>query len=146
MRQVSNSASFYEKDFYKWAKTQVSLLKKRDFSKLDLEHVIEEIESLGRSDKRALRNYLIVLIQHLLKNTYASEQNGNSKSWDATILNSRKEIKFLLKDSPSLKNEMTKIFDDVYESAREMAILETNLPDTKFPRSSPWPLSEIMGQ
>lgn len=147
MKQTINkSNSPYERDFYKWALTQVDLLKKKEFSKLDIEHIIEEIEGLSRSDKRSLKNYLTVLLQHLLKTTYVPEQKGNSNSWQATIFNCRRGIKSLLKDSPSLKNELNKNFEECYEAAREMATLETNSLEDKFPIACPWSLKEVMGE
>lgn len=134
--------SNYEKDFYKWTQVQASLLKKGEFSKVDLEHIIEEIETLGRSDKRALRGYLVVLLHHLLKNSFVPEQKGNSKSWDASIINSRRAIKRLIEESPSLKKECEKILDDCYEESREMAILDTGAEH--FPKELPWNFDQII--
>lgn len=139
MRKSNNS---YEKDFYQWTQIQASLLKKGEFEKVDLEHIIEEIETLGKSDKRALYGYCVVLLHHLLKNTFAPEKKGNSKSWDASIINSRNAIKRLLRDSPSLKKECEEILDEAYQEARQMAILETG--DQKFPKDCPWSIKEIL--
>lgn len=137
--------SSYDKDFYKWIQVQASLLKNKKFDKLDLENIIEEIETLGRSDKRKLYNLLVCLLQHLLKNEYTPENKDNSKSWDSTILNSRVGIKQLLKDSPSLKPFLKEIIDDSYKQARELAIIETDiLKDDVFPESCPWNLNEIL--
>lgn len=145
MRQVNQS--LYQKDFYKWSQVQASLLKKGELTKLDLEHIIEEIESLGKSDRRALYSQLVVLFQHLLKNTYVPEQKGNSRSWDATIFNTRKGIQKILKESPSLKKEFVKMFDEAYSEARQLAIIETNslyMHEEKFPLECPWSLNEIL--
>lgn len=139
MRKSNHS---YEKDFYKWTQVQSSLLRKGEFEKIDLEHIVEEIETLGRSDKRALRSDLIVLLQHLLKVTFTPGQKVNSKFSDSTIINSRKGIKFLLDDSPSLKNECEKMIHEAYEVAREMAVLETG--EDKFPKVCPWSIKEIL--
>jgi hypothetical protein len=122
-------------------------MKEGDLSKLDLEHIIEEIETLGKSDKRALHSYLIVLLQHLLKNTYTLDQKGNSKSWDSTIYNSRKGIQKLLKDSPSLKKELKLEFNESYSEARELALIESNniyRNEEVFPKECPWSLDEIL--
>ena len=145
MRNSNNNP--YEKDFYKWTQVQASLLKSGKFEKVDLYHIIEEIESLGRSDKRALKSYLIVLLQHLLKNTYTPDKKGNSRSWDATILNARVGIQSLLKDSPSLKKEILNILKESYEIALELALVETNSIYTEekiFPKKCPWTIKEIM--
>lgn len=136
--------SSYDKDFYKWIQVQSSLLKKRKFDRLDLENIIEEIEALGRSDKAKLYNLLVVLLQHLLKNNYALDMKGNSRSWDSTILNSRMGIQKLLKVSPSLKPIIKEIIDEAYEQARELALIETDiLKEDLFPETCPWNLKEI---
>ena len=128
----------YAKDFYNWTKHQASLLKKNDFCHLDILNLIEEIESLGRSDKRSLKSYLIVLLQHKLKLEYTPDKQGNSKSWRASIINAQSEIKSILDDSPSLKNEVNKLLDDAFATARKLAILETDRGDSLFPDACPW--------
>src|SRR5438128_2161639 len=80
----------YDKDFYKWTRNQASYLKKKDFAHLDIENLVEEIESLGRSDKRALRSHLIILLLHLLKAKYQHEMQKNTHSWEASIKNARR--------------------------------------------------------
>jgi hypothetical protein len=140
----------YERDFYKWTQTQASLLRKGNFTKVDLEHLVEEIESLGRSDKKKLYSFILVLLQHLLKEIYTPENKGNSKSWEATILNCRIGIKNLLQDSPSLKRELTSsLIDETYSQAREIAIIETSktyIQEEIFPEKCPWTLKEILGE
>ncbi len=136
----------YEKDFFKWTRVQSSLLKKKQFDKIDLENIIEEIETLGRSDKHKLRNLFVVLLQHLLKNTYTPENKGNSKSCDSTIFNSRRGLEDLLDDSPSLKPLINKIFDHAYDDARQLALIETDniYKDEIFPKKCPWKIEEIL--
>src|SRR4029078_2627774 len=96
----------YDRDFFKWTKTQSSLLKKGHLEELDASNFIEEIESLGRNDKRSLRSYMIVLLLHLLKLEYQSEKQQDSNSWKTSIFNATRDIKFLIEDSPSLRNEL----------------------------------------
>ncbi|MBA3603112.1 MAG: DUF29 domain-containing protein [Parachlamydiaceae bacterium] len=98
--------SLYEKDFYKWTEEQAELLKEGKYENLDIEHLREEIESLGKSDKRALKSYLIIILQHLLKINYAPGWQENSNSWMTSIENSKIEIRLLLEDSPSLKKKI----------------------------------------
>lgn len=77
MREVKRTKA-YEADFYAWTKSQSRLLKKKDFSKIDLEHIIEEIDSLGRSERSALKNQMIWLLMHLLKILYQPEKHTKS--------------------------------------------------------------------
>lgn len=138
--------SSYELDFFKWTQDQTELLRKKDLSHLDIDNLIEEIESLGRSDKRSLHSYLVVLLIHLLKKAYHSDNQGNSNSWESSIINSTREIKFLLEDSPSLKNELIKYFPKSYEIARKDAALESKIKIGKFPKECPWTIEEILGE
>lgn len=75
----------YDTDFYKWAFEQAELLKKKDFKHVDLENIIEEIECLGRSEKRALRSYIKNVLVQLLKIEYQPHEKGNSKPWEALL-------------------------------------------------------------
>ena len=132
----------YEKDFYQWTEEQIRLLKTREFSKLDIDHLIEEIESLGRSEKRAIESYLTNLILHLLKIKY--QPMKHTKSWDLSIKNSRHKIKVLLSDNPSLKRYLPNILEEAYFTARLNAIAETGLDEKTFPETCDWTLDEIL--
>lgn len=136
--------SFYDKDFYKWSNEQVKLLKKGDYTRLDIKNIIEEIESLGKRDKRALKSEIRRLLHHLLKLNYASEYKGNSNSWDSSILTAREHIWDLLDDSPSLKKELPKIISDVYNDSLELAVADCAYNEELFPKSCPWTIKEIL--
>jgi hypothetical protein len=142
MKQIKHVQSPYEKDFYKWAKIQANLLKKGDFEKLDLNNVIEEIEALGRSERRELKSRMIVLLMHLLKREY--QPNKRTQSWDKTIRNERTEISIVLDDSPSLRREMKKVMEEAYSYAVSKAAEETKLPEKTFPKECPWDLKAVM--
>lgn len=144
MRQITNkSNSHYENDFYKWALTQALLLKKGDFSKVDLEHIVEEIEDLAKSQRKALKNQMIRLLMHLLKIAYQPEKH--TKSWDKSIGNARIEIDTIIEDNPSLKREMQKVLEESYSHARKKAHVETGLDLNKFPETCPWTTKEVLG-
>jgi Domain of unknown function DUF29 len=134
----------YDEDFYKWTKTQASLLKskKAQLSDLDIKNLIEEIESLGISDKRSLKNHLINLLMHLLKKEYQPEKH--TRSWDKSIQNARIQINLLLEDSPSLKQEIKKEYKSAYEYARKKANVETGLDIEKFPSECPWNIKDVL--
>ncbi len=132
----------YEKDFFKWVNTQAHFLRKKEFSKLDIENLIEEIESLGRSEKRTLQSYMEVLLMHMLKTKFQSEKR--SKSWALSIKNSRLKIKQVLEENPSLKPKLPDIIKKSYESARLDAAQETDLDEKTFPKRCPWSKEEIL--
>lgn len=140
---ICNTTSGYDQDFFKWTKTQASLLKKKELEDLDIVNLIEEIESLGRNDKRSLRSHLVVLLTHLLKIEYQSEMQGNSSSWESPVKNATRQINVLIEDSPSLKNELKKVFFSAYQDALEMAAIATRLPIETFPEDCPWTLNEL---
>lgn len=145
-KKLMVSKSDYENDFYKWTQTQASLLRKGNFGKLDLENILEEFKDLGGSVKSKLFSFLKVLLQHLLKNTFAIEGKGNSTSWDATIINCQNSISKILKENPSLKNYLLTIIDEAYEQARETAIVETQksyIFEEDFPEDCPWTIDEL---
>lgn len=134
----------YDIDFVKWTKTQVKLLRKGDLQHLDIENLIEEIEALGKRDRRALKSQTVILLIHLLKQKYQNEKQKTSNSWQNSITNASIEIQYLLEDSPSLKNDLMKFFPQAYEDARQKAAIETGLKITLFPEQCPWDIKEIL--
>lgn len=95
------SQSLYEQDFYAWTLQQAEVLRSGQWDLIDLENVVEEIESLGRWVRQELRNRLGVLLVHLLKWHY--QPDAHSKSWFYTVREQRQELNHLLKENPSLK-------------------------------------------
>lgn len=113
------SSSLYDTDYQRWLNQTVEQLQGRDFDNLDLEQLIEEIESLGKRDKRALLSYLMRLCEHLLKLQYwTSEQQRCFRGWALEINNFRSEISLILQDSPSLVPFMHERFPSTYQKAR----------------------------
>jgi hypothetical protein len=135
--------NLYEIDFYAWTQEQASLLRKHQWSQLDLLNLIEEIESLGKQQRQELRNRLSVLIGHLLKWEYQSSMR--SRSWLATIRVQRRDTLLLLKDNPSLKSFLEDVVSEAYENGRDLAMGETDLPEETFPVECPYSLKEILG-
>ncbi len=135
-------ATLYDTDFNLWIEQTVHQLKKGDLQSLDLENLIEEIESMGRSDKREVYSRLKVLLIHLLKWKYQPEKRGSS--WQNTIDEQRDQLGLILQDSPSLNPHLKNIFDDCYSKARRGAAQETNLPPSIFSTDCPFALEEIL--
>jgi len=111
---------------------------------LDWDHLIEEIESLGRSAKHALKSHLKNLLMHKLKIQYQPKKH--TKSWDTSIGNAKIEIEDELNDNPSLQHELNEIFNNSYKSARKKAAIETGIDIKKFPQDCPWTIEEILGE
>jgi hypothetical protein len=135
-------ATLYDTDFNLWIEQTVNQLKQGDLQSLDLENLVEEIESMGRSDKREVKNRLIVLMTHLLKWRYQSPKRSNS--WTATINEQRRQLELITSDSPSLKPFLMDNFHTCYQMARKDAVNETNLAPSTFPIDCPFLLEEIL--
>lgn len=134
--------NLYEKDFYAWSQESARLMRERKFSDLDIENIAEEIEALGRRDKRELTSRLSSLLMHLLKWQYEAEYR--SRSWKSTIVNQRAEIADLLEDSPSLSHKLPDMIAGAYSRAINTAALETGLPVATFPETCPYSQEEIL--
>jgi len=137
-----NTQNLYDQDFYLWTQTIVQHLKENKFNEIDIPNLIEEIESMGKSEKRELKSRLIVLLMHLLKWQYQPEKR--SESWRSTVTEQRICIELLLEDSPSLQPLITEIFADCYEKARLKASEETGIKLNFFPKESPFSLDETL--
>jgi hypothetical protein len=135
--------SLYEQDFYQWTQEQAGLLKAGALSQLDVENLIEEVESMGKSQKKELLSRLTILLMHLLKWDYQPE--FQSRSWKSTIVTQRKEIRNLLEDNPSLRRIIQEKADILYRDAVEIASAETGLSESSFPESCPYSIEQIMG-
>ena len=131
-----------QQDFYGWTQQQVSLLRSRQFDEIDLEKLIEEVESMGRSELRELESRLTVLLMHLLKWQY--QANFQTRSWILTIKEQRRRIVKRLQQSPSLKSQLNEVITDAYELARGDAADETGLSESSFPIKCPWTYPQIV--
>jgi hypothetical protein len=139
---VITSYNLYDQDFNLWIETTSKQLKAGKFAEIDLANLIEEIESMGKSEKRELKSRLIVLLMHLLKWQYQPEKR--SESWRSMITEQRICIELLLEDSPSLQPLLIEIFTDCYEKARLKASEETGMKLNFFPKESPFTLEETL--
>lgn len=132
----------YEQDFYGWTQEQADLLRAGRLTDLDIDNLIEEIETMGRSEKRALQSRLTVLLIHLLKWHYQPERRG--RSWLLTIEVQRLKFDDVIKDNPGLKPQLTDILKSAYRLARVDASKETNLDTNTFPIQCPWTFEQIL--
>jgi hypothetical protein len=132
----------YDRDFYAWANEQASLLRKGDLSQADIEHIAEEIESMGKTEKRELISRLTVLLLHLLKWRFQPTLRG--KSWRLSIEGQRLDIDAHLIDNPSLKAGLSAAIAYSYRRALIEAERETGLDAATFPIECPWSFDQMM--
>ncbi len=134
----------YEADIVAWANEQAWLVRNKKFELLDIEHIAEEIEDVGRSEQRELASRMAVLLCHLLKWQYQPARQG--VSWQATIKTQRERIKHRLKRTPSLKSCLndSEWWADAWGDARDAAEKETGISYEKFPEQCPWMVENIL--
>jgi hypothetical protein len=132
----------YERDFYAWANEQAALLRAGKLSQADIGNIAEEIESMGRTEKRELVSRLRVLLVHLLK--WRFQPKGRGSSWKASIRVQRLDLGEHLKDNPSLKAKLPEAIGTAFEGAVIEAAEETGLPDEAFPTACPWSFDQMM--
>ncbi|WP_019498898.1 DUF29 domain-containing protein [Pseudanabaena sp. PCC 6802] len=127
---IAVNKTLYEQDYHLWLSQTVEKLRSQQFSEIDWENLIEELEALGRSERQQLRNRLNTLIEHLLKRLYVNLPN-DFNGWERTIREQRKQIIWLLSDSPSLKSIWGESFDTAWLFAiRDVA---KDYPGYQFP-------------
>lgn len=137
----------YEQDFLQWTQEQVEHLQRRAWEKLDVENLIEELETLGRSERREFGSHLQVLIMHLLKWQYQPDRR--SRSWD-TISRSRDKVQDCLEDTPSLRRFLldAEWTEKYYRRARRDAAKETApetaLPPERLPIDCPYAIDQLL--
>jgi hypothetical protein len=144
-KQVINTSTIkdlYESDYLLWLEETSKLLKVRDFTNLDLDNLIEEIESLGRSERNKLISSLRLIYQHLLKWQYQPQKR--SKSWSNTISRERDNISYYIEDTPSLKNLLEDVaaLNKAYQRGRQDARRETGL--TNLPQDCPYSIEQTL--
>ena len=132
----------YEKDFYSWTHEQAELLRTGQFNRLDIPNLIEEIETMGRSEKRELESRLTVLLLHLLKWKYQEVRRG--RSWQLSIDEQRIQFEETLNENPGLKPQLDQILTKAYRLAVIQASRETKISKNVFPESCPWTLTQLI--
>ena len=141
-KKTNITQTLYEQDYYQWLTTTAQKLRQGKLAELDLANLIEEIEDMGRSERKAVRSNLRILLMHLLKYKYQPAKRTNS--WLFTTVEHRKRLKELFKDSPSLKRYFSEVFDECYQDAIDLAAAETGLPLNTFPNPSPFTPQETL--
>jgi hypothetical protein len=142
-----DTAALYDRDFFEWTVRNAELLRRGCLEEADLDHLAEEIEDLGRRDKREVSSRLIVLIAHLLKWQYQPglrySPSGTS-SWLNTIREQRRELDLIFDQSGSLQRLARESLEWIYAKSVELAAEETNIPVGDFPSGCPFRLDQIL--
>ncbi|MGH8478801.1 MAG: DUF29 domain-containing protein [Gammaproteobacteria bacterium] len=133
----------HDADFYTWAMETAQAIRERRFAGIEWDAVAEELEDMGRSEQKELRNRFSVLLAHLLKWRHQPQLTPN-RSWALTIKEQRYQLRLLLKHSPGLKRMLDETFKEAYEIARIQAARESGLEEDLFPETCLWTVEQVM--
>lgn len=129
-------------DFHAWLEQSARLIRAGRWQELDADLLADELEDLGKSERRGIASQLTRLLVHLLKWQYQTARR--SDSWRDSILDARLQIALALDDSPSLRGYPAERLDDCYGRARRAAVRQTGLPIARFPETCPFALADIL--
>ncbi len=147
---MTDIRTLYQTDYAAWAKRHVELLRTRRFAEMDIEHLLEELGDMSKSERRELESRLLILIAHLLKwefqYPHLSEQwrEFDGRSWRATIVEQRKQLAVLLRQSPGLKSVLAETILAAHPDAVDLASKETRLPPETFPAHCPYTAEQLL--
>ncbi len=133
--------TLYNQDFYAWTQEQAAKLRAGQWAKLDVANLAEELEDLGKSQKKELKNRLIVLLAHLLK--WQFQPDRRTTSWEVTITNQRLELADHLSENPSLNGQLNDVLQRSYRLAIGEARKQTHLKPSAFPENCPYTQAQI---
>ncbi len=132
----------YERDFHSWIYKNIDLLKQGRLVDIDIEILIDELESMAKRDKRELMSHFMILIAHLLKWEFQPSQR--SSSWRGSIREQRIKIDEQLEESPSLNNQLAMSIEKAYPKSLSLAIEETGLSSKIFPKECPYTIEQLL--
>lgn len=130
MTQITAQLSLYDRDIYLWLETTIDQLRSQDFQSLDLLNLIEELEVLAGRDRAEIESRLGVLLTHLLKRLYVNSPY-DSRGWEITIREQRRQLRIALQQSPSLKRFFVECFDRAWQDA--LSEVREDYPQIVFP-------------
>jgi hypothetical protein len=137
--------SLYDRDFALWVAEQAQALKERRTAELDWDNLVEEVDALGRSDRRAIRSCLENALLHMLKLAYwVSERERNENLWREHLINARDGIVKVIEDSPSLRIYPAEILSKSYSAALRRA--QTLIGRQDLPDGCPWLLERVLDE
>jgi hypothetical protein len=136
------SANLHDRDFYAWTQRQAKLIRAGNIADLDLERLLEEIESMGAGERSQLQSRLKILLGHLLK--YRRQPAFRSRSWIAAVKERRLSVMELLDDNPSLRHALDERVGKACRQGVSLAVKETGMDERKFPSSCPYTREQIL--
>ena len=137
-----NQKTLYDRDYVQWVEATLQQLRDRDYENVDWINLLEEIEDMGKRERQAIRNNLVVVLVHLLKWQFQPEYRTGSLA--GSITEHRTLILNHLEDSPSLKSHVAEVLEKCYKSARKQAHFEIGLPLNIFPQECHYSIEEIL--
>ena len=141
-RTKNTETSLYERDFFEWTQEEAAKLRRFRPAGLDVENLAEEIESLGKRDRRKLRSHLVVILAHLLKWEHQPERR--SRSWVRSVRNGRQAISYVIEDSPSLRDHPATILRSAFEEGRGVAADEMGCDENELPTDCPYTIGQSL--
>jgi hypothetical protein len=132
----------YDDDLVGWASANAALLRAGRLSQVDALHLAEELEDLGKSERRSLASHVCDLMQHLLKWQFQPGLRG--PSWRLAVNNARAAVAEILEDSPSLRPALPYLIRKGYPLARRNALAETGLPEGTLPSDCPYTTDQLL--
>jgi Domain of unknown function DUF29 len=132
----------YEQDFFAWTQEQAQVLRARETPGLDWDNLAEEIDSMGRRDRRKLEGRLRRILHHLLK--WQVQPGLRGPSWRNTLIEQRRQAEKLLKESPSLRSSLRELVDEAYPDAVRDAVNESGLRPQTFAADCPFTIDQIL--
>jgi hypothetical protein len=130
---MQNFKDIHNQDLNLWLEQTIKAIKDNDMNSLDFDGLLEEIEDMAASQKRALDSYMQRLIEHILKLKYwESEKELNQKGWEKEVVNFRGQINRIIKKSPSLKNYMVEEYEEIHQLAIATMSRLFQIPDGVF--------------
>ena len=135
-------SDLYDQDFHAWIEENVALLRGGRLSEIDVPHLADELEDMGKREQRELASRLGILLAHLLKWQYQPDRRGSS--WINTIAEQRLQLKGLLEQSPSLRSHFVSRIEPAYGYGVKVAAKETGSPDSCFPADCPYSGAQIL--
>ena len=123
----------HDRDFNLWIEEIKQAIAHRDFENMDWDNLFDEIDDMGKSEKRSLESYLEQLIAHLLKlSHWESEKERNYRHWKAEVINFRNRINRLLKRNPSFKKYMEEVYPEIFEDVLKSSQAEFEIRSDSF--------------
>jgi hypothetical protein len=150
-QELPTAESRYDRDFVGWTQQQAELLRRevtlRPGTDLDFENLAEEIESLGKRDRRALTNNVARIAEHLLKVQYSPAKDPRP-GWENSVDVHRSKARKILADSPGLGSDLRDTLDKSYDDGRRRAAraLRGEVDPKVLPERCPYTVDQMLDQ